>query len=162
MFGFFELRTANDLRAKLRRDFAKLDANKLDVDLLMNFLFTAEHMADWVLPGKKNKEARQALRDGSVYLRICSHLANGGKHFILEAKHHQSVSIMSVEGFFPEGFFPKGYLPPGYFPQFLVVVLKGEAAKQLGNKLLVTELAAHVLAFWEAYPLDMDKPLEMS
>ena len=154
MDGFFDMRTAGDLREKLRRDFAKFSAEPLDVDAFFNFLLTAEHMADWVLPGKANKKARQAIWGSSIYLQVCSHLANGAKHHRVEAKHHRSVSSTEEVGFDPPGYNPPGYNPPGYDPIALVVILKEDAASVLGERLLASDLVEQIMAFWNARPLD--------
>ena len=149
MVGFFELRTAADLREKLRRDFARVQASSLDVDTLFNFLVTAEHMADWVLPGKVNREARKALRNGSVVLQVCSHLANGAKHYRIEAGHHQSVdqTLQSDEN-------TQRFLAPRSRPTALVIVLQERVAQVLGQRILAIQFAEQVLDFWDAYPLE--------
>ena len=65
-------------------------------NVAVDFFVTAEHMADWVLPGQANRQARETLRASSVLLQVPSHVANGAKHFIAEARPHQSVHYADV------------------------------------------------------------------
>ena len=153
MEGFFELRTPADLRAKLRRDFARIEADTMDADAYFDFFVTAESIVDWLHPGRVNKAAREALRDASPYLQVCSHLASGAKHLKGEAKHHDSVAATDLDSAEPPGFAPGGFSPPGFFPQFLVVGLDGAAALELGPSITAFSLARQVLAFWDTYPL---------
>src|SRR5262245_24876821 len=92
MSGIFHLRTATDLREKLRRDLKKLKDEPLNADAAFNFFVTAEHMLDWVYPKKANRQKRTVARKNSVWLQVCSHLANGAKHFEVEDPQHDSVS----------------------------------------------------------------------
>src|SRR5262249_8271723 len=133
MTGVFDLVTAADLREKLRRDLAKFKSEPLNPDAAFNFFVTAEHMLDWVHPKQINKLKREAERKSEILLQVCSHLANGAKHFEVEGSQHDSVSSTGVRG---------GHFPPNYFPHFpsayfggptLVVRLKGTAATQLGQ-----------------------------
>ena len=153
MPGIFQLRTASDLREKLRRDLAKLKAEPLDADAAFNFFVTAEHMLDWVYSGKARTDERTKARQGSVLLRVCSHLANGAKHFEVEGKHHDSVSstqtvehtmsvvnIVSITGPFVS------------WPR-LLLTLKGTAATELGNVIGAIELAERVMDYWDTQQL---------
>jgi hypothetical protein len=54
MIGFFDLKTAADLRAKLRRDIEKLRAEPTNPDAAFNFFVTALHMLDWIYPKNAN------------------------------------------------------------------------------------------------------------
>ena len=149
--GFFELRTARDLLEKLRRDLERLRAAPLDTDAAFNFFVTAEHLLDWVYPKKAGTAQRTAERKASSLLQVCSHLANGAKHFETEAKQHKSVDqTVKRSGFFPAGMFPPGFLP--MFPDAqLVVKLKGGAAKALGSSVPALTLAEQVLKYWDAH-----------
>lgn len=81
--GFFNLQTPQDLLQKLRHDFGRLKESPLDSYAAFDFLVTAYHMLEWRYPGKSNNaKRRQMERDGkSKLLWVCSHLANGSKHF---------------------------------------------------------------------------------
>lgn len=157
MQGLFQLKTASDWRAKLRRDLDRLKTNPLDPDAAFNFFVTAEHMLDWVFPGKSNETKRTAERDGSVLLQVCSHIANGGKHFETEAKRHKSVSSTGRRrgGWFGSNWFASNWFASNWFgptPR-LVVALQGDAAKGLGASMEVVDLANQVMAYWDAHPL---------
>jgi hypothetical protein len=158
MKGIFELKTPADLREKMRRDLAKMKSEPLNTDHAFNFFITSEHMLDWVYPGNANKAKRTNARQNSILLEVCSHLANGAKHFEVEFKHHKSVSSASTMhffGFWPQSFWPKSYWPNSYWPgrRKLVVKLKGDAVTQLGQVIGVIELAEKVMEYWENHPL---------
>ena len=154
MKGFFDLRSPENLREKLRRDLARLQDEPMSVDAAFNFFVTAEHMLDWAYPIQEPK--RKSERQASVLLQICSHLANGAKHFELSAKHHKSVASTDTQS--------SGYDHAGYLGDFsatsyqgiretLVVSLKDEAAALYGSTVEVVVLARMVMEFWEAHPL---------
>ena len=154
MQGLFQLKTVDDLRKKLRRDLEKLKANPLDADLAFNFFVTAEHMLDWVYPGSAGKTDRTNARKDSVLLQVCSHVANGAKHFEVESKHHKSVSSTDKHdggGYFAASFFPRGYFPSGYWGggEVLSIKLENEAASQLGSTISVLNLADKIMAYWD-------------
>jgi len=148
--GWFELRTVDDLLAKLERDLEKLRLRPHDVDLAFNFFVTAEHLLDWQYPGREGEGARRNARGQDVLLQITSHLANGAKHFSVEAKHHQSVRDTNRSGgFMPKGAFPKRAWPVGFWGDYLYVELEGDAAALLGPRVVVLDLAERVLANWQ-------------
>jgi hypothetical protein len=155
MEGIFDLKTPDDLRGKLRRDLAKLREAPLDADAAFNFFVTAEHMLDWVYPKHVNDLKRTQTRESSIYLQVCSHLANGAKHFEVEAKRHKSVDDTGqTSSYFPPSYFPPSYFPPGYFGGGrLIVHLKGDAANALGQTIGVIGLAEKIMEFWDAHPL---------
>jgi hypothetical protein len=85
-----------------------------------------------------------------VLLQVCSHLANGAKHFEVEAKKHDSVSSTGMAGgYFPPQPFPRQLFPDAMFGagRRLVVNLKGDAANQLGQTVGVIDLAEMVLDY---------------
>ncbi len=149
MQGTFELKTAHDLLEKLRSELAQLKRDPTDTYVAFNFFVTAERMKDWVFPGYSNEAARKRVQESSLLLQICSHLANGAKHLVAEAKHHRSVSDTRRTG---------GYWSPRYWPGgSLVVELQGDAARHLGSSISAVELAGRILAFWESRP-ELSKP----
>jgi hypothetical protein len=106
----FDLKDAHDLRAKMRRDLQRLRAAPLDPDCAFNFFVTAEHMLDWIYPKKAGKADREAAKQSEILLRICSHLANGLKHFEVESKQHDSVSATAkAPGFFNTNYYCTNY-----------------------------------------------------
>jgi len=151
MEGFFELKDADDMLAKLRHEFANLRSDRTSAYAAFNFFVTAEHMADWVYPGKANALERMRLRRDAVLLQVCSHLANGGKHFRAEAPHHQSVRDMrTTGGFFSSRMFRSGMFRANFFPKGgLLVELTGDAAAEFGSSINAVALAELVLDFWE-------------
>lgn len=94
--GFFDLQTAVDLLGKLEREFRRMQAAPLDVDHAFNFFVTAEHLLDWLYPGRENRRVREKARTGHYLLALVSHIANGSKHFQAEAAHHQSMGGTTV------------------------------------------------------------------
>ena len=144
--GFFDIKTAQDLLDKLKREYARLQKSPLDQDVAFNFFTTAEHIADWLYPGHANKSKRTNLRNSNLVLEVCSHIANGLKHFKVEAIHHKSVSGTSSKSLFNSKMFNNKVFN---VMSRLVIDLKGDAAKQLGPSIDVSELARQILEFWE-------------
>ena len=153
MDGFFPIKTAKDLRDKLRRDLEKIRADRHNADLYFNFFVTAEALSDYVVPGRAHKKAREALRSSSKLLEVCSHLASGAKHLKVEAGHHRSVVVMKFmrSRFIRE--MPPGYVDLDMFPPYLGMVLGGEAALVLGDEHAMEGFAHRVNEFWQKYPL---------
>ncbi|SRR5712692_11511104 len=148
MKGFFELKTASDLLRKLKHDLEQLKKNPRDVYCAFNFFVTAEHMLDGSYPRQKNRQNN--LKKCSVYLLICSHLANGAKHFEVDPNRHKSAAdAKSTGSYWPEGYFSSNYFPQNYWPKGrLVMQLQGSAERQLGKQISVIELAEKVFQFW--------------
>jgi hypothetical protein len=150
MKGWLELKTVQDLLRKLERDFEKLRDSPHDVDLAFNFFVTAEHLLDWQYPGRANTTQRTNEREQDILLKVTSHLANGAKHFKVEAKHHKSVKNADQGGgCFPKGYWAKRMFPPGYWGDHLYFELQKEAIKELGTRITVLELAKKVLRRWQ-------------
>jgi len=154
MTGIFDLRNAPDLLKKLQHEYRQLEAAPGNAYIAFNFFVTAEHMLDWLYPKKAGEPKRKQTREGELLLQICSHLANGAKHFEVEAKQHQSVAgSLATGGLFPDGFFPPGLFPKGYFPEKrLIVNLKGRPAAAFGQSITALSLARQVLSYWENHP----------
>ena len=148
MDGFLELQSANDLMAKLRHDFTLLERQPMDTYLAFNFFVTAEHMADWQLPGQSNRTSRADLRKSNTLLQLCSHLANGMKHFRAEAKHHTSVrGALKNRGVYGNSY-PNTY--QNAHPREILIQLDGDAREAYGDSINVVDLARETLEFWEA------------
>ena len=146
--GFFEMQTAQDLLGKLNREYAQLQTSPLNQDIAFNFFITAEHIPDWLHPGraKTMKLKREKLFEKSLCLQIGSHIANGSKHFKAEAKHHKSVSDTSLKGAFQRDAFQDD----AFDVARLSIDLDADAAKELGSSSIeVVELAGRILKFWE-------------
>ena len=143
--GVFSLQTAEDLFRKLESDFERMGEDRHDPYAAFDFFVGAYHLIDWHLPGnsKIDKENRDKFEQQEILLQICSHLANGSKHFEATAAKHQSVQGTGTERGFGSGFsddFDKGGL---------IVNLDGVAAATLGDKIRAVALAKDVLAFWK-------------
>lgn len=92
------------------------------------------------------KKKRTDLRNSNILLKVCSHIANGSKHFKATEPRHKSVSGTSLE----EGIFDTAIFDPEIFDvAHLEIYLDGDAAKQLGSSIEVVELAGRILKFWE-------------
>jgi hypothetical protein len=139
------------LLQKLHYEFEQLKKEPNNTYVAFSFFVTAEHLLDWLYPGKANRSKREQVRASSELLQICSHIANGAKHFEVEAKHHQSVSDSGRSGgMFPPRLFPPRLFPPRSFPNGgLFVRLQGDAEKAFGPSVSVMDLAAKVLEFWD-------------
>jgi hypothetical protein len=87
--GIFTLKNADDLFLKLCRDLKKLREAPTDPDVCFNFFVTAEHLPEWHLKG--DAQAANKLRLGEAILCICSHIANGAKHYVATSPRHQAV-----------------------------------------------------------------------
>lgn len=152
--GFFELKTAQDLLGKLKCEYAQLEKSPLDQDIAFNLFITAEHISDWLYPEKADSYKRSNLRNSSIYLQVCSHIANGSKHFKAEAKHHKSVSHTSIS----KGLFNPVIFAPNIFGGSLMIYLDGDAAQKLGHSISAVTLAKGVLEFWEKYMNNLPHP----
>jgi hypothetical protein len=136
MYKFFDVQTPRDLLRKLEREYDRWKSDPLNVDFAWNFFVTAEHLPDWIyyqdMPTSGTE--RPDLLDGEEpykfkmaptrpLLRICSHLANGGKHFHLTNANLTSVAGTRQQGaLWKPGFFPEGYFHEGFFPLACLMV----------------------------------------
>lgn len=148
--GLFRLRTATDLRVKLRHDLKRLQSNPLDEYAAFDFFVTAFHMLEWLHP--KDAPRRKAMRKASTLLQICDHLASGSKHFEANDPKHQSVDDTQ----FHSGAFSSGF-SRGFDTDRLQICLEKTAAAELAaetdhpnrQKIEVSELAERVMLYWE-------------
>lgn len=144
--GLFELRSPQDLLKKLHHDYARLQQLPLDQYAAFDFFVTAEHMLDWLYPNESQK--RKDVRNKNVLLQVCSHIANGSKHFVASDKRHVSVKdARKHEGAFQRDAFQSD----AFSVPRLQIDLQGEAAQELGESIDAFELAGKVLTFWKNY-----------
>ena len=156
MKGIFTLNDPRDLLTKLEHDYEALKKDRNNSYSAFNFFVTAEHMLDWIHPGRSKSTQRSSEKNQSTILQICSHIANGAKHFEVEDKRHKSVSSTHRGG--GTGFGganlgtnlinANGNLPRG---SSLFVKLNGDAEKQYGRTVNVLLLAEDTLNFWKAH-----------
>jgi hypothetical protein len=145
---FVAMRSAADLRDKLRRDYARLAAHPGDADLAFNFFATADRLPDWLYPGDsaRGTEARSAPIPA-----LCSELANGVTHFrVADRRHRSAGKLPRTSGYFSNymGAYFGWYFGRGQ----LVVDLTGVLADQLGPQLAAADLAREVLTYWDKHP----------
>jgi hypothetical protein len=139
--GLFELKTPEDLFRKLEHDLRRLEAEPLNAYAAFDFFVTAEHMLDWVHP---NDWVRQKTeRQCDPLLEVCSHLANGSKHFQATNRRHRSVDDTQQHG----GAFSSAF-GRAFDISRLEIHLKGKAEAMLGSVIEVTDLARKVLDCW--------------
>jgi hypothetical protein len=99
----FDLKSARDLFAKLRRDAEALD-QQVTSDRLFNFVVTGYSMIDWIRndPNVPARAKAAAVVDGlrrDRWLKICGDLANACKHFTLQRRSPVAVSAQSEGGY---------------------------------------------------------------
>lgn len=87
--GIFELRTPRDLLDKILHDLKRLRQDPTDAYAAFDFFVSARHMPEWIFPDDKVKCT--ALFDSHVELRICRHIADSGKHYIVKDPQHKQV-----------------------------------------------------------------------
>ena len=92
--GFFELQKPADLLDKLRHDYKRLQSVPTDTYAAYDFFVTGYHMLDWLYPNDKKRQGQE--EKASVPIQVCSHIANGVKHFRATAKKHQSIAGVRV------------------------------------------------------------------
>jgi hypothetical protein len=141
--GVFELRDAHDLLKKLRHDAQRLQANPIDSYAAFDFFVTANCIVDWVWPSA-SREQLAANRREEVLPRICWHLADGTKHFLLDAKH-DGVDGTKVK----RGAFDDVSDPTAVDVGVMTVELEPSEAAELGQSSIeVRQLALLIVEYW--------------
>ena len=108
---------------------------------------TGYHMLDWLYPNDKKRQEQE--EKASILLQVCSHIANGIKHFRATAKKHQSIADVRAQG----GAFQRNAFQVDAFQvEALVIQLDGQAAGQFGAEVECVTLATQVLQYWENHP----------
>jgi hypothetical protein len=150
--GMFWMQTPRALFNKMVKDANQLAQDHLDSHVCFNFFVTAEHLPDWLLPGNANNAERNKLKDEPI-LRVCSQIANGGKHFVTEAKKHtaiKSTAYMFSVTLDPAGRTQLRNKPDPEPENEFVIHLNAPEANALGcESMTVRQLAKRVLDFWE-------------
>jgi hypothetical protein len=149
--GFFQLQSSRDLLRKMEHDFSRMQAEPLNPYPAFDFFVAGEHMLDWVYPGDEGRRRQERL--GSVVLQICSHLANGSKHFRATQKHHKSVQSAHARPAARIGELMIGVSRIG-MDEGLEITLAQDEADQLGSGgwIDAIDLAQLVLDFWRNHP----------
>jgi hypothetical protein len=139
--GAFALHALEDLLKKLKFDMKRLEANPADSYAAFDFFITAFHMKDWA--NKSGRRIKPKNSNEKVLMDICAQLANGSKHFDIESNE----VIKETEHV--EGAFDTSFQDNAFQVERLVVHLKGQAAKQLGDIVDATALAQMAVHYWE-------------
>lgn len=87
--GLFELKSALQLLQKAEHDFARLQSNPLNSYAAFDLFVTIRHIPEWMYPDDAPKS--QALFKQYVELRVCRHIADGAKHFMVSDPRHRQV-----------------------------------------------------------------------
>jgi hypothetical protein len=161
MEGVFELTTPAHLLGKLEREYERWKADPVNSDFAWNFFVTAEHLPDWLARSDSKAwggKSINAFKKDNPLLRICSHIANGGKHF-RPSPEHTSVdrTVREMTDYAKDGYVKKGYFAEE--PALRVYLAPDEvAALQQADVPVTAEdidalwVAAQVLKFWRQFP----------
>ncbi len=142
--GFGSLKSPPDLLRKIQHDFQRLRVAPADTYAAFDFFVSAYHLLDWLHP---NDEAgRFAEENSQPLLQVCSHIANGAKHFEATKARHKSVQDVVAQ----RGKFFGGPFFGGDFFSTLTIHLDGQAASLWGTEIAAVDLASVVLKFWES------------
>jgi hypothetical protein len=68
-----------------------MERESLDQYAAFDFFVTADHLPDWICPGRKSENQRRSLRSADWRLLVCLQHANGLKHFEARRATHDSV-----------------------------------------------------------------------
>jgi hypothetical protein len=142
--GFVELATIQDYCKKLKFDYNQLKADNLNQYKAFNFFITAHHLLDWLFPDKeKNNTIRKRIVDEIIF-KVCSHIANGIKHFEVNPKRHSSVNKIEKVGYVQAG-----YVEAGYVKETIYITLENKAREIFGNTIEIEYLAEEIIEFWK-------------
>jgi hypothetical protein len=142
--GFFDVRDPQSLFQKMQYDYGRMIAEPLNVYPAWDFFVTANHLIDWIWPSAGTAQHREE-RTVEAIPRICEHLANGAKHFILNREHSAVSQLEKVDGAFDSGAFDTS----GFETDALMITLDAKEAAELGvQRLAAQALARRVLIYW--------------
>jgi hypothetical protein len=164
MEGVFELTTPAHLLGKLEREYERWKADPVNSDCAWNFFVTAEHLPNWLARSDSQAlggKSINAFKHDRPLLRICSHIANGGKHFRAKASVHTSVDRTVIE---LRGWVEDGYVEDGYFVKEPMLVVHATSQEQAALGWDTPDrdalwLATKVLEFWRHF-LALQSPME--
>ena len=144
--GIFTLKSDRDLFGKLQRDLEQLRASPANSDACFNFFVTAEHLPEWHF--EANSKAAADLRLDHAIFRVCSQIANGGKHFKATHRRHTSaVATHEVITIDPSG---RPVSPGRKSPREFFIRLDTQETEELGTrKISVLDLAERIVDFWK-------------
>jgi hypothetical protein len=150
MKGIFELKSARDLLAKLRRDYERLRSAPANSDVAFDFVVTAWHLHEWQYPDSANLAIRRTeVRNANLVLLICEQLAVGAKHFEGRDKRMKSVASAVRQGAWAADTWRPGTWREGSWASSLVVTLTGSAQAVFGDEITMSQFADHVMQYFE-------------
>jgi hypothetical protein len=157
--GFFTLQTLKHLLGKIEREYDRWKAEPMNVDFAWNFFVTAEHLPDWLArtdPLALKGYTIEAFKQSGSLTHVCSHLANGAKHF-RPTRHTAVASMRQQGGWIPWGWVPAGWVP---LPALLIDLTPDEqdALQFLSASVEALLFATWLLAFWQTYPALQPRP----
>jgi hypothetical protein len=147
--GFFSLSTPRDLFGKLETDHKRIVADPVDTYAAFDFCVTAWHLVDWKFPDTRDPN-RLAFLQRNPLLRVCEHLAVGGKHLEPDPARHTSVASADDTSVWARGFWAPKSWAPGVWSGALIIRLDGDAKVAIGDSLLIKDFADRVLALWRS------------
>ena len=154
MEGLFDLQTPEDLLHKLEWEYTQWQKEPLNTYVAWNFFVTAEHLPAWLAqagPRLLKGFSINTFKQDKPLLRICSHLASGGRHFRPRADQHKSVASTREQ----PGWVSPGWVLPGWggLPALVVDLTphEQEALSSPSASVDALSLAADVLAFWQQH-----------
>jgi hypothetical protein len=134
MKGIFDLTTADGMFRKLSVEFERFKTDSNDTYQAFNFFVTAEHIPDWL--------DEKYLRKQEPLLRICSHIANGAKHFVVN--RHSAVIVTEKVKYAEDGYFAEDYVE-----EPLIIQLSESEAQAIGKKSIrALDLAELIVDYW--------------
>ncbi len=145
--GFCAMKSATDLREKLRRDYSRLGTDPGDADVAFNFFLTADRMVDWRFPDDAG--ARAATRSLPL-VALTSELARGVKVLRVHERRGRSGDATRRGGYFAN--YLGAYFGWHFGRGRLTVDLTGETAAAFGDQISALDLARQVLAYWDRQP----------
>jgi hypothetical protein len=165
MQGLSVLKTFQDLRQKLEREYARLLAHPTDADMAWNFFVTADHLPDYALHTQPKvlggKSIKKFKRDNPL-THVCENLSNGAKHCIPHVipKDKLNISVVKTgsemtsfveDGFVDDGFFAKELTLMVYLTPYEVAEFQKAWFQSIGAKIEVPWLATQVVGFWRTF-----------
>jgi len=149
--GFIELNNVLDYWDKLNYDYSNLITNNENVYDAFNFFVTAWHFTDWyfneLFPSDSEKELKGKIRNfktDNPIIKVCEHIANGGKHFSINLERHNSVKKIEKLRYFE-----KGYCEDDYSESPILIQLDNELREKLGEFIFVKDFADCIIKFWK-------------
>lgn len=141
--GFIELVNVKDYWKKLQFDYTELKKKDEDIYIAFNFFVTSYHLLDWIFEGKYNEE--RTILNNKPILKLCSHIANGIKHFQTNSNRHNSVKEIEKDRYVDED-----YCEEDFVESSIIIYLDEKLQSDFGKSIKIIELAKIVMKFWES------------